>query len=110
MLTNGKLLVIDETDIIKQSQTKPAHEIRYDDLRIKSKNAVITAEIVVANLPDGVILMKNRWSHPGVVITLEDYKKFNDLKNENNKSDNTPKEKSFLGRIFSGNIWPFSRS
>jgi hypothetical protein len=111
MNKNVRTLVIDKTDITKQSENKKLPELTQTDLRQKSHEAFMTSDLVIGITEGGqTVLLKNRWGDKGVVISQEDYNKFIKPKNENSKLNNSSKKKSFLGGIYPFNFWPFNRS
>lgn len=111
MNKNIRTLVIDKTDVIKQSENKKLPELSITDFRQKSHEAFLVSDLVIGITESGqTAVLKNRWGHHGVVVSFTDYEKYVKPRYENNKSDNTTTKKRFLGRIYPFNFWPFNRS
>jgi hypothetical protein len=111
MIKSTKLLVIDKTDVNRLASEKLATEWSHTDLRQKSLELLKTSDLVIALDEKGnTTILKSRWGKCGVVVSHEDYNKFIKLRYENNKSSNPSKKKSFLGRVYPFNFWPFNKS
>lgn len=111
MKKSNNVLIIDKTDVIKQSETKNIFDWTRHDLRTKSFNLSNTSDITIAIDEQGnTNILKNRWGNSGIVVSQDDYDKYIKPKYENNKSGNTSKEKHIVGRIFKFDFWPFNRS
>jgi hypothetical protein len=101
MIKSTRLLVVDKTDVNRVASEKFATEWSHTDLRQKSHELLTTSDLVIAVDEKGnTTILKSRWGKCGVVVSHEDYNKF----------INTPKKKSFLGRIYPFNFWPFNKS
>lgn len=85
---NGKLLILDETDIQHGAIEKEI--ISITDLKANSYKQMLVSGFVVLNLKKScrTIVLKNRWGCDGVVIPPGVYSEFNNWLNENR-----PKEK-----------------
>lgn len=112
MIKSTKLLVVDKTDIQRQSANKEKITVEWlrTDLRQKSHELFNTSDMVIGVGEKGeTIVLKNRWGISGVVVSHEEYNKFIKPRYENNKPGNTSEKKSFLGRIFNRiKIFPFN--
>lgn len=111
MIKSTNLLVIDKTDIQKQPAGKELSitDWSFTSLRTKSRDLTLKSDLVIAINDKGeTIVLKNRWGINGIVVSHEDYNKFIKPRYENNKPGNTSKKKSFLGRIYPFNFWPFN--
>jgi len=100
METNGKLLILDETDI--QTGAGDKEVISITDLRSKSYKQILISDFAVLNLKDGrAIVLKNRKGHDGIVIPQGVYREFMSW------LENKPTEK--IKKVpFWKNIFPFS--
>jgi hypothetical protein len=109
MKKSNNVLIVDKTDINKQSETKKVCDWTRQDLRTKSFNLLNTSDIVIGIDEDGnTNILKNRWGNMGIVVSQNDYDKFIKPNYENSKSGNTSKKEHIMGRIFKFDFWPFN--
>ena len=102
MIKSEKLLVIDKTDIRRQPQNKEkaVSDWIQTDLRQKSHELYKMSDMVVGiNEKGETIILKSRWGNNGIVVSHEDYKLLQELKNK-------PTTKKPIKEMFKG-LWPF---
>lgn len=115
MIQSRKLLLVGEFDLKRQAP-KLSLEWTYKDFNINVHKEFRESDMVVGIDEQGnVKILKNRWGGHGVIVSedtlaelLEAKKELEQLKNEKHQSDNSPKKKSFMARIFRANFWPFN--
>lgn len=77
MKSDGKLLIIDRTDIRECSKTKKATEIGIIDLKTKSHKATLVSDVVLVVFETcSTVILKNRWGTDGVVVSKGSYESF----------------------------------
>ena len=108
---NAKLHVIRRSDLYNPDKKKSLEDISVIDNPYSIRPIQIADMVVFVDDDRSVKVLKNRWGPEGFIISREQHEEYLRLKQkekyENNKSYNSSKKNSFLGRIFAGNWWPF---
>ena len=104
MEINGKLLILDESDIQHGADKK--EYISITDLKSKSYKQTLVSSMVVLNLKESnrTIVIKNRWGCDGIVVPQGSYDEFM------NWLENKPAEVIKSKKIpFWKKIFPFNK-